>query len=142
MTVPAVLAIDQGTTGTTCLVIDADGRVLGRGYSEFKQYFPRPGWVEHDANEIWEVTLRVARDAVADASGAKVCSIGIANQRETVVLWDRETIEPVHRAIVWQDRRTAPMCRSLKEAGHEEEVGRRTGPVSYPHLTLPTICSV
>ena len=135
MTVPAVLAIDQGTTGTTCLVIDADGRVLGRGYSEFKQHFPRNGWVEHDANEIWEVTLRVARHAVAEASGAKVCSIGIANQRETVVLWDRETIEPVHRAIVWQDRRTAPMCRSLKEAGHEEEVGRRTGLVLDPYFS-------
>ena len=135
MTVPAVLAIDQGTTGTTCLVVGADGGVLGRGYSEFTQYFPQPGWVEHDANEIWEVTLRVARDAIAEASGAEVCSIGIANQRETVVLWDRETLEPVQRAIVWQDRRTASLCRSLKEAGHEEEVRYRTGLVLDPYFS-------
>ena len=135
MTVPAVLTIDQGTTGTTCLVVGADGGVLGRGYSEFTQYFPQPGWVEHDANEIWEVTLRVARDAIAEASGAEVCSIGIANQRETVVLWDRETLEPVQRAIVWQDRRTASLCRSLKEAGHEEEVRYRTGLVLDPYFS-------
>jgi glycerol kinase len=136
MSVPSVLAIDQGTTGSTCLVVAADGRVLGRAYSEFTQHFPKPGWVEHDANEIWDVTSRVARDALADAGPeADVRAVGITNQRETVVLWDRETLEPVHRAIVWQDRRTAPLCRKLKEAGHEAEVRRRTGLVLDPYFS-------
>jgi glycerol kinase len=140
MSVPAVLAIDQGTTGTTCLVVAADGRILGRGYSEFTQHFPQPGWVEHDASEIWDVTRRVAREALAAAgagerNGADVRAVGITNQRETVVLWDRETLEPVARAIVWQDRRTAPLCRELKEAGHEEEVRRRTGLVLDPYFS-------
>lgn len=100
MSVPAVLAIDQGTTGSTCLVVAQDGRVLGQAYSEFTQFFPEPGWVEHDAMEIWEVTAGVARKALNEATGADVQAIGITNQRETVVLWDRETLEPVHRAIV------------------------------------------
>jgi len=115
---PAVLAIDQGTTGTTCLVIGEDGRVLGRAYSEFTQHFPQPGWVEHDATEIWRVTAEVARTALAATRGEQVVAIGITNQRETIVLWDRETGEPVCRAIVWQDRRTAAICRELKESGH------------------------
>lgn len=135
MAVPAVLAIDQGTTGSTCLVVGADGRVLGRAYSEFTQHFPEPGWVEHDAEEIWDVTRRVAREALAAAVDADVRSIGITNQRETVVLWDRETLAPVHRAIVWQDRRTQPMCRSLKDAGHEAEVRRRSGLVLDPYFS-------
>jgi glycerol kinase len=138
--VPSVLAIDQGTTGTTCLVVAHDGRILGRAYSEFTQHFPRPGWVEHDANEIWEVSRRVAREALQaararDRNGADVRAVGITNQRETVVLWDRETLEPVARAIVWQDRRTAPLCRELQEAGHEAEVRRRTGLVLDPYFS-------
>src|SRR5687768_15725669 len=120
MGVPSVLALDQGTTGTTCLVVARDGRVLGRAYSEFTQHFPKPGWVEHDATEIWEVSRSVAREALANARGSgeapDVLGIGITNQRETVVLWDRETLEPVARAIVWQDRRTADLCRALKAA--------------------------
>lgn len=135
MAVPAVLSIDQGTTGSTCLVVGADGRVLGRAYSEFTQHFPRPGWVEHDATEIWDVTCAVAREALESASGAEVRSVGITNQRETVVLWDRETLEPVHRAIVWQDRRTQPLCRALKDAGHEDEVRRRSGLVLDPYFS-------
>src|SRR5688572_26696406 len=139
MGTPSVLAIDQGTTGTTCLVVAQDGRILGRAYSEFTQHFPRPGWVEHDASEIWEVSKSVARKALGAAcsgsSDADVRAIGITNQRETVVLWDRETLEPVARAIVWQDRRTAPLCRSLKEAGHEPEVRRRTGLVLDPYFS-------
>jgi glycerol kinase len=137
MSIPAVLAVDEGTTGTTCLVIGADGRILGRGYSEFTQHFPRPGWVEHDALEIWEVTSRVARDALAAgrAAGADVRAIGITNQRETVVVWDRETLAPVHRAIVWQDRRTADICRALKDAGKEADVRRRTGLVLDPYFS-------
>ena len=134
----AVLAIDQGTTGTTCLVIGEEGGVLGRAYSEFTQHFPRPGWVEHDALEIWEVTRRVARAAVEstpEARDAKVQAIGITNQRETVVVWDRRTLQPVHNAIVWQDRRTAALCRELKAAGHEALVHERTGLVLDPYFS-------
>jgi glycerol kinase len=133
---PAIISIDQGTTGTTCLVIAADGRLLGRSYSEFSQHFPRPGWVEHDALEIWDVTCRMAREAVAAAGAdADIQGVGITNQRETVVLWDRETLEPVLPAIVWQDRRTTALCRRLKEAGHEPEVRRRTGLVLDPYFS-------
>ena len=134
MSSSAILSIDQGTTGSTCLVVAEDGRVLGRAYSEFTQHFPQPGWVEHDASEIWEVTKRVAREAV-QAADAEILGIGITNQRETVVVWDRETLEPVHRAIVWQDRRTAAICQELKNAGHEDEVRRRTGLVLDPYFT-------
>ena len=104
-----ILAIDQGTTGTTCLVFDREGRIRGRAYSEFTQHFPRPGWVEHDAAEIWDVTRRVASHALADAQAdpASLAAVGITNQRETVVSWDPKSGEPVHNAIVWQDRRTA-----------------------------------
>ncbi|HUP52549.1 MAG TPA: glycerol kinase GlpK [Longimicrobiales bacterium] len=135
MSTPSVLAIDQGTTGSTCLVVAEDGRILGRAYSEFTQHFPRPGWVEHDAEEIWEVTRRVAREALADAEHADVRAIGITNQRETVVVWDRATQEPVGHAIVWQDRRTAELCRALKAAGHEDEVRARTGLVLDPYFS-------
>lgn len=135
MAVPSVLAIDQGTTGSTCLVVGRDGEVLSHAYSEFTQHFPRPGWVEHDAGEIWEVTSRLAREALDQAAGADVRAIGITNQRETIVLWDRETLEPVHRAIVWQDRRTAPVCRELREAGHLDEVRARTGLVLDPYFS-------
>ena len=132
----AVLALDQGTTGSTALVIARDGRVLGRAYAEFTQHFPRPGWVEHDAQEIWAVTQDVARRAAAEAAGeADLRAVGITNQRETVVLWDRETLEPVHRAIVWQDRRTAPMCGELKSAGHEARVREKTGLVLDPYFS-------
>jgi glycerol kinase len=135
MSTPAVLAIDQGTTGSTSLVVGRDGRILGRAYSEFTQHFPRPGWVEHDAEEIWEVTREVAREALSSAPDADVRALGITNQRETVVLWDRETLEPVHRAIVWQDRRTTSICRELREAGHEAELRRRTGLVADPYFS-------
>lgn len=135
MSVSAILSIDQGTTGSTCLVVGDDGRILGRAYSEFTQHFPRPAWVEHDATEIWEVTRRVAREAVSAARDADIRGIGITNQRETVVVWDRQTLEPVHRAIVWQDRRTSAICQELKRAGHEDEVRRRTGLVLDPYFT-------
>jgi glycerol kinase len=132
-----ILAIDQGTTGTTCLVFDEQGRIAGRSYSEFEQHFPRPGWVEHDAAEIWEVTRRVAFEAIVDAGiqGADLKGIGITNQRETVVAWDPETGEPIHRALVWQDRRTAQRCEELKEAGHEALVRERTGLVIDPYFS-------
>ncbi len=135
MSTSAVLALDQGTTGSTALVIGADGRVLGRGYSEFTQHFPRPGWVEHDADEIWEVTMSVAREALDAIGDVEVRALGITNQRETVVVWDRETLLPAHRAIVWQDRRTTELCRQLRAAGKEPELRRRTGLVADPYFS-------
>ncbi|MCA3747945.1 MAG: glycerol kinase GlpK [Rubrobacter sp.] len=124
-----VLAIDQGTTGTTVLVFDREGRIAGRAYSEFTQHYPRPGWVEHDPNEIWNVSMRVVGEALGDAkvSARQLAAIGITNQRETTVMWDRRTGEPVANAIVWQDRRTAGTCDRLKEEGLEETFRRKTG---------------
>jgi glycerol kinase len=136
-----ILAIDQGTTGTTCLVFDAEGRRAGRASSEFEQHFPRPGWVEHDAAEIWEVTRRVGAEAIADAGieGAELEAIGITNQRETVVAWDPATGEPIHRALVWQDRRTAERCDELRAAGHEQLVRERTGLTIDPYFSATKI---
>jgi glycerol kinase len=132
-----ILAIDQGTTGTTCLVLDRDGRVRGRAYREFTQHFPRPGWVEHDAEEIWRVTRETALGSIraAGLEPRALRGIGITNQRETVVVWDRETGTPVHRAIVWQDGRGAPMCRRMKEAGEEESIRERTGLLLDPYFS-------
>ena len=139
MSTSAVLALDQGTTGSTALVISEDGRILGRSYSEFTQYFPRPGWVEHDPMEIRDVTIRVAREALAESGSAEgsiqIDGIGITNQRETVLLWDRESGEPVYPAIVWQDRRTAKECTRLREAGHEPAVCARTGLLLDPYFS-------
>src|SRR5690349_14266463 len=109
-----VLAIDEGTTGITALMISGDGRIAGRGYREITQHFPQPGWVEHDATEIYEKTLIAAREAI-ESSRAVPSAIGITNQRETVVVWDRKTGEPLSRAIVWQDRRTAARCAALAD---------------------------
>lgn len=134
MSAGAVLAIDQGTTGSAALVISADGRVLSRAYSEFTQHFPQPGWVEHDAEEIRAVTVRVAREALV-AAGTEVRALGVTNQRETVVVWDPATLRPLHRAIVWQDRRTTDLCRQLREAGHEHTVRRRTGLLLDPYFS-------
>jgi glycerol kinase len=136
-----ILAIDQGTTGTTCIVFDQEGRIAGRAYSELEQRFPRPGWVEHDAGEIWETARRVAAEAVASAGieGRELDAIGIANQRETVVAWDPESGEPVHRALVWQDRRTAARCDELREQGREALVRERTGLVLDPYFSATKI---
>src|SRR4051812_10291431 len=124
-----VLAIDQGTTGTTVLIFDHDAAIVGRAYSEFTQHYPRPGWVEHDANEIWNVSMRVVGEALGDAqvSARQLIAIGITNQRETAVMWDRETGEPVHNAIVWQDRRGASICDELSEQGYDQMVANKTG---------------
>ena len=132
-----ILAIDQGTTGTTCLVFDEHGRPAGRGYREFRQHFPRPGWVEHDAQEIWEVTRAVAGEALDSAGidGRGLSGIGITNQRETVVAWDRASGAPLHRALVWQDRRTAGRCDELREQGKEPLVRERTGLVLDPYFS-------
>ncbi len=136
-----ILAIDQGTTGTTCLLFDGEGRVVGRAYSEFEQHFPRPGWVEHDAREIWEVTRRVAAEAIAAGGieGADLAAIGIANQRETVVAWDPRSGEPIHRALVWQDRRTAKRCAELRSEGWGDLVRERTGLVIDPYFSATKI---
>ncbi|MEE8267380.1 MAG: glycerol kinase GlpK [Gemmatimonadales bacterium] len=130
----SILTLDQGTTGSTALVVHQDGAVLGRGYREFTQHFPKPGWVEHDADEIVAVTLEAAREALAQA-GETPTGIGITNQRETIVVWDRDTMRPVSRAIVWQDRRTAERCRELKAAGLEADVRQRTGLVLDPYFS-------
>ncbi len=132
-----ILAIDQGTTGTTCIVFDERAEPVGRAYREFSQHFPRPGWVEHDAAEIWEVTHAVAGQALADAEvrRGELIAVGLTNQRETVCVWDPNTGEPLHRAIVWQDRRTAERCRQLRRAGHERLVRERTGLVLDPYFS-------
>ena len=124
-----ILALDQGTTGSTALVVDPDGRVLARGYAELPQYFPQPGWVEHDPEEIWSTVERSARAALAEArvSGSEIAAVGITNQRETTIVWERATGRPIHRAIVWQCRRTAPLCDRLRADGVEELVRATTG---------------
>ena len=124
-----VLAIDQGTTSSRAIVFNHDSATVGEAQEEFTQHYPRPGWVEHDANEIWDVTMQVVKEALDDAGASPedIAAIGITNQRETVVVWDRETGEPVHNAIVWQDRRGAALCGELSEQGYDEMVANKTG---------------
>jgi glycerol kinase len=124
-----VLALDQGTTSSRALVFDESGAVLGVDQYEFTQHFPKPGWVEHDPLEIWDSQLRAARGALERAAVAvsDVAAIGITNQRETALVWDRSSGEPIHPAIVWQSRQTAPICEELRSRGLEAEVRRRTG---------------
>jgi len=124
-----LLALDQGTTSSRALVIDNTGKVVGVAQKEFTQIFPQPGWVEHDANEIWASQIGVAADALgrAGASVSDIAAIGITNQRETTVVWDRKTGEPIHNAIVWQDRRTAGFCDKLRADGHDKLVQEKTG---------------
>ena len=132
-----ILAIDQGTTGSTAMVFDAAGAVRGRGYAEFRQYYPKPGWVEHDPEEIWTVSLKVIKQALRAAriTARDLAAIGITNQRETIVVWERRSGRPVHRAIVWQDRRTAELCAQLKADGLEPTVRAKTGLVIDPYFS-------
>ena len=131
-----LLVIDEGTTSTRAMLFALDGRCVASESAELTQHHPRPGWVEHDAAEIWRKTLRVAAAMVAQAGGAeRIAAIGITNQRETVVFWNRETGEPLAPAIVWQDRRTATDCRALAEAGHEALVQERTGLLLDPYFS-------
>jgi glycerol kinase len=130
----AVLAIDAGTTGVTALVVDEQGAVAARGYEEFPQHFPRPGWVEHEPEEIWQATLAACRAAL-DAAPTPPTAVGITNQRETAVLWDRKTLAAPRRAIVWQDRRTTAVCDRLREGGHEPRVAELTGLRLDPYFT-------
>ncbi len=122
----SVLAIDAGTTGVTALVVSPEGAVVSKGYQEFPQHFPRPGWVEHAPEGIWQATLEAARLAL-EATDQEVTALGITNQRETVLVWDRETLSAPRRALVWQDRRTADICARLRDAGHEDRVRELTG---------------
>src|SRR5580658_10075849 len=155
----SVLAIDAGTTGVTALIVSADGTVAGRGYQEFRQFFPQPGWVEHLPEGIWQATLGACQEALATAglmagrgpaapgepapaapaasSGgvSPVSCIGITNQRETAVIWDRTTLAAPRRAIVWQDRRTAALCEQLRADGHEPRVAELTGLRIDPYFT-------
>jgi len=124
-----ILAVDQGTTSSRAILFDHGGDVVSVAQREFAQHYPRPGWVEHDANEIWSTQAAVMAEAITGAGigAADIAAIGITNQRETTILWDRETGRPVHRAIVWQDRRTSDLCDELKARGLDDEVRRRTG---------------
>src|SRR5438128_8781525 len=117
-----LLALDQGTTSSRAIIFDHGGAVVGAAQKEFRQIFPQAGWVEHDPHEIWRSQLQVAQMALANAGlkASDIAAVGIANQRETTVLWDRRTGQPIHNAIVWQDRRTAAFCEELKRAGRSD----------------------
>jgi glycerol kinase len=123
----SVLAIDAGTTGVTAVVVTPDGRIAARGYEEFRQHFPKPGWVEHAPEEIWQATIEATRAVLTQYDAAELRAVGITNQRETILLWDRETLGSPRRGIVWQDRRTADICSRLRDDGHEDRVAELTG---------------
>ncbi|MDJ0975872.1 MAG: glycerol kinase GlpK, partial [Planctomycetota bacterium] len=132
-----VLALDQGTTSSRAIVFDREGRAIASAQEEFPQHFPQPGWVEHDPEAIWQSQRRVAEAALAHAglTAGDVAAIGLTNQRETLVVWDAATREPIHSAIVWQDRRTADRCQAMRETGHEEAIRARTGLVLDPYFS-------
>src|SRR5262245_7647185 len=132
-----VLALDQGTTSSRAIIFDETGKAVSSAQREFAQHYPEPGQVEHDPDEIWRTQRDTAREALRN-SGLKpedLIACGITNQRETTLVWDRQTGQPIHRAIVWQDRRTAPLCAELKEVGAESLVRERTGLVLDPYFS-------
>jgi glycerol kinase len=137
MTAPLLLAIDQGTTSSRAIVFDASASIVALAQEEFPQIYPQAGWVEHDPEDIWNTTRRTACAAVqrAEERGGRVVAIGVTNQRETTIVWDRKTLKPVHNAIVWQDRRTAETCAALKERGLEADVQSRTGLLLDPYFS-------
>jgi len=124
-----ILSIDQGTTGSRAIILDREGKIITGAYSEFSQIFPKPGWVEHNPEEIWQVTVKVINQAIANSgiSPNSIAGIGITNQRETTVLWERKTAKPIYNAIVWQCRRTAEICQNLKKKGYEKTFCKKTG---------------
>lgn len=132
-----ILAIDQGTTSSRALIFDADMQVVATAQEEFKQHFPRSGWVEHDPEDLWNTTVATCRGALEKAGlqAEDISAIGITNQRETTVVWDAKTGEPVHNAIVWQDRRTADFCRTLRDAGHDRMITDKTGLLADPYFS-------
>ncbi len=136
-----LLSIDQGTTSSRAIVFTQQGDIVAVAQQEFRQHFPRDGWVEHDAMEIWESSLQVCRDAVRQAGieAKDIAGIGITNQRETTIIWDRATGRPIHRAIVWQDRRTAAICAQLRSKGHESLVVERTGLLIDPYFSATKV---
>ncbi|MFO8142426.1 MAG: glycerol kinase GlpK, partial [Marinobacter sp.] len=138
---PYLLAIDQGTTSSRAIVFDSQGAQVAVAQQEFHQYFPKDGWVEHDALEIWDSTLAVCRGALEKAGirATELAGIGITNQRETTIIWDRATGHPIHHAIVWQDRRTASVCTKLKSDGHESLVVERTGLLIDPYFSATKV---
>jgi glycerol kinase len=138
---PYVVALDQGTTSSRAIVFDEECRVRAVAQREFEQFYPSPGLVEHDPEAIWATQAATAEEALARAGIAarEVAAIGITNQRETTLLWDRRTGRPIHRAIVWQDRRTAEQCRRLKDEGHEARVRAQTGLVLDPYFSATKI---
>ncbi len=129
MSTPYLLALDQGTTSSRAVVFDQAGNIRAQAQKEFHQIFPRPGWVEHDAQELWSTQLGVAQEAVTSAGlrASDIAAIGITNQRETVVIWERGSGQPIYNAVVWQDRRTAGLCDQLRAEGQEELIQRKTG---------------
>ena len=139
-----LLSIDQGTTSSRAMLFDENGLSLYTAQREFKQYFPHDGWVEHDPEEIWESILAVTGEAVKQASYNQltIAAAGITNQRETTVIWDRETGKPLYNAIVWQDRRTAEVCATLRTAGHEPAVSQKTGLLLDPYFSASKIAWV
>src|SRR5512138_2763923 len=132
-----VLALDQGTTSSRAILFDEEGRAVSTSQREFPQLYPQPGWVEHDPKEILRTQRETAREAIRQANVPlkQVMAVGITNQRETTLLWDRQTGEPLHNAIVWQDRRTSGICRKLKEQGADELIRRKTGLVIDPYFS-------
>lgn len=134
-----ILALDQGTTSSRAMAIGLDGQVIASAQEEFPQIFPQSGWVEHDPEAIWRTQRRTAEQALERLGGRKIASIGVTNQRETVVVWDRKTGDAIHNAIVWQDRRTAQRTQALAAAGHEELVCERTGLVLDPYFSASKI---
>ncbi len=132
-----ILAIDQGTTSTRAILFDGAMAIVARAQKEFQQHFPQSGWVEHDPADLWATTLETCRAAIENAAiaGSQITAIGITNQRETVIVWDKVSGQPIHNAIVWQDRRTAEACRILREAGHEAMINHRTGLLIDPYFS-------
>jgi len=130
-----ILAIDQGTTGTTALLIDTHVNVVAQHNVEFPNHYPQPGWVEHDVNEIWSSICAATTEAIKKAGPVNILAVGITNQRETCLFWDRKTGTPIHRALVWQDRRTADRCSALKSDGQEDLFKHKTGLVLDPYFS-------
>lgn len=141
MSTPLILAIDQGTTSSRAILFNAGGDIITLAQKELKLHYPHKGWVEQNADDIWDDTLDVCRDVLSQAGkfGGNIAGIGITNQRETTILWDKETAKPIYHAIVWQDRRTADLCAKLKEAGHEPMISAKTGLLLDPYFSATKI---
>ncbi len=139
-----ILAIDQGTTGSTALILDRELNLLARANREFPQHFPKPGWVEHDPDDIWTSVVDAIIEALgrAGVEAKRIAAVGITNQRETSLLWRRSDGKPIHRALVWQDRRTADTCKQLRDGGHEQLIKQRTGLVCDPYFSATKLAWV